>query len=178
MFGLSFELAGSEKIIAELDDVLKKVEDFSPVWELIASDFYSVMGNKFATGGGSKPWEPLSAKYAEWKARTHPGKPLMVLEGNLRASLTGPNSSGSIKKVAPKQLTLGTSVKNKSGYHYPYAHQYGLGNNKVRELIDISDDTVARWKALVYNHAFSTVAGASAGWSESIMSDYGFDEEF
>jgi len=173
----SIKLIGWEKVVKILDDVGKKTEDFSPAFEEISKDFYTGIEGHFAAGGYT-PWKPLSAAYASWKERVAPGQPLMVLSGAMKASLTSSTATGAIKEVSPYRLRIGTAVTNKKGYGYPFAHQFGLGNNPVRKVIELPQGTAAKWVSIINSYAFSVITGSSSNWQSSMMSDYGFEEGF
>jgi len=175
VFSLTFEITGADKVIKELDETASRVRDFTPVWRQIQQSFYEMMSRQYAMGG-RKQWEPLSDSYARWKERVAPGRPLMVLYGHTKASLTTSSAKGSIANFSPMQLELGTAVTSERGYHYPYAHQYGLGHNKVRELIDPPPGTAGKWARMMEEYAFF-IAARSGKWQSATIQDMGFEGE-
>lgn len=175
MFQLSFEIAGEDKILKTIDGIGERVKDFSPAFENISQDFYRLMKQQF-TIGGYTPWQPLTDKYAAWKARVAPGQPIMVLFGGMRDSLTTQTARGSINNISPRELKIGTSTTSKNGYHYPYAHQHGLGNNPVRKVIEVPVGTASKWVRMIRDYAMWEIGRQEGNWKSAMMEDYGFEE--
>ena len=88
-------------------------------------------------------WKPLSPDYATWKKKNFPSRPLLVLRGDLRESVTKTNSKLMIfnnKNV--RQLIIGTRV--------PYASVHNYGRKKkpripMRKFIKVNQKLVNSW---------------------------------
>jgi hypothetical protein len=109
----------------------------------IEKEFYKdekeIFKNKGGKGG---KWPDLSDKYRKWKERYYPGRPMMVLHGDLINSLTG--GAGSVShysKIGDRWVVkLGTDVKSKGSFDYPTAHQTGQAvGGKTRKTVDPTD---------------------------------------
>lgn len=67
---------------------IQRLENLREPLEKIAQDYYSMEREWFASKGGGR-WVPLSKNYAEWKRKTHPGKPIMRLTDRMWGEFTG-----------------------------------------------------------------------------------------
>lgn len=101
---------------------------------LMQKEFFKSNKKTFKNlGGAHGKWKPLSEDYAAWKQRHYPGKPLMVLNGDLKNSLTkkddnniyDPSYSNNIFR-----LVLGSQIE------YGIFHQVGAGRLPVRRVVD------------------------------------------
>jgi hypothetical protein len=78
---------------AKLQWLVAQLLDLRPFWPKVVTLAIQWFGEQFATEGGfgGHPWPPLSPQYAAWKAATHPGRGILVLEGSLRAAASLPD---------------------------------------------------------------------------------------
>ena len=84
-------------------------------------------------GGKHGSWKPLSKDYKRWKSKHYPGRPLMVLRGDLKKSLTKKDENNIFSPSYSNhkfRLTLGTQVK------YSLFHQIGAGKLPTRRVVD------------------------------------------
>lgn len=106
-------------------------------WERWEDDHFRQEGARW----GSK-WEPLSARYAAWKESKRPGKPILVFDGVLKASLTRTGSEGSIREIYSDRgrhgFVVGTNVE------YAEAHQNGTDIMPARPILYPIRDEEAR----------------------------------
>ena len=89
----------------------------------IRKNWMTRIGQAFESKGQSigTRWKPLSPSYAAWKGRHFPGRPLLVLRGPMKKSLTEESSRNAIfNRKGGRQLILGTRIK------YAKFHQYGV----------------------------------------------------
>lgn len=111
--GLRLNLAfyGDVQLDRELADIQDRVRDMRPVWDVLADRFAVIERAQFATEGryGSGGWQALSPRYARWKARTYPGKPILQREGDLVASLT--ERPFGIEVLEENFMVLGSDVE-------------------------------------------------------------------
>ena len=96
----------------------------------------------FVTKGQSigTKWKPLSPSYAAWKGRHFPGRPLLVLRGPMKQSLTDESSRNAIyNRKGGRQLILGTRIK------YAKFHQYGTDKMPARPFFKVDQGLVNDW---------------------------------
>ena len=122
--------------------LLIRLRDLTPAWHAILDDLDTVEAKWFDTEGGGS-WRPLSPRYAAWKAKHYPGRPLLVREGFLRDALT--NRGGRFRTEAIREHDARVSV------HLPYAgeHQRGTATLPARPVIGINDQDRQRWVRLI-----------------------------
>ena len=89
-------------------------------------------------------WPPLSLSYKSWKDAHFPNRPLLVLKGNLKASLTKTNSRLMIfNNRKGNQLVLGSRV--------PYANAHNYGSRRrgrkipMRKMVKVTQKTADLW---------------------------------
>lgn len=77
--------------------------DLRPFWPRVVPLFVSWMQRQFESEGRfwNTPWAPLSPEYAARKAVTHPGKGILVADGDLRREASTP-----ARRVTRTSLTL------------------------------------------------------------------------
>ena len=128
MAALTFRGEGFKAFGLVLERYQQRLDDLSPVWEQLADRFIKLQAQNFASQGAtmSGGWSPLSPQYARQKARSHPGAPILVRDGDLRDSLAG---TLGIREHNRHSMTVGTAV--------PYAtyHQNGTPRMPARRLI-------------------------------------------
>ena len=96
----------------------------------------------FKTKGRSikETWPKLSPEYASWKKRHYPSKPLLVLKGDLRDSVSNPKSRLMVyNTTGGRQLILGTRVP------YASAHNYGTKKLPMRKFIKVTQAMTNTW---------------------------------
>ena len=82
-------------------------------------------------------WPPLSPAYAAWKNRHFPNRPLLVLRGHLRDSLTNESSRQMVfNRAGGRQLIIGTRIK------YAKFHQYGTKKMPARPFVKVDQGLV------------------------------------
>lgn len=96
---------------AEFDAFLKKISK-AGTSRFIMGEMARIV-KKFSKANftlkGSGQYEPLSKRYKARKSRMAPGKPIMVLRGDLRDSIVG-NTADSILKLTNNSAIVGTSL--------------------------------------------------------------------
>jgi len=150
-FELNLVVEGDVQLLRSFRKFADNVKDLSEAFREIAQDFHQTVERKqFESEGayGSGGWAPLSEEYASWKAKNFPGRPLMVLSGDLKESLMGENP-WAIEDIQPLQLRLGTKIK------YAVYHQ-SLKPRKTklprRPLIDLTEADKKRFTRIVHKH--------------------------
>ena len=119
MVGMTLTVDGMEDVSMMLDRFRGAVPNARPVLEDMAVHVRThVFADTFKRRGlPGRPWVPLSARYAAWKAQRRPGAGILEFDGDLEASMTTPR--GGVFKVTRTGFEVGTDV--------PYArfHQDG-----------------------------------------------------
>lgn len=87
--------------------------DLRPFWPLVIPLFIQWMRQQFESEGawGGDPWAQLDPDYAAYKAERHPGKGILIAEGDLRQAASRP-----ARTVTPRSLTL-TIIDPKVEFH-------------------------------------------------------------
>jgi phage gpG-like protein len=119
-------------------------KDLRPAFNQIATDFYKMNNANFNAQGKPKKFAKLSKKYKAWKALHYPGRPILVLTGRLKRSLTGYGQSESqdtIRDIKYLSAELGTKV--------PYAEkQYYAG----RKGVQLTDQRREKWAKIIQQY--------------------------
>lgn len=64
-------------------------------------------------------WAPLSERYKKWKEAHYPGRPILVLTGKLKKSMTELGSDGNFQEIGKESAVFGSTVT------YGYFHDEG-----------------------------------------------------
>jgi len=106
------------------------------------------IGQAFETKGQSigNAWKPLSPAYAAWKSRHFPGRPLLVLRGPMKRSLTSPSSRNAIfNRTGGRQLILGTRIKYAKFHQYGTQYPSGKTRMVARPMFKVDQGLVNAW---------------------------------
>lgn len=157
MIEIRITVQGEQRLRQALNRLATSIQDYSPAWKPITQIFRDAMRGQFATGGGrgGKKWAPLSRAYSRWKERVAPGRPILVLTGDLVLSLTT-QTGDTIQNEQPLSLSLGTKL--------PYAkyHQNGTRRMPARPpLVILQKDADQMAKDML---ALSQEYGSEAGF--------------
>ena len=130
MFTMRIEPAPTE-IQARFEQWADLIDDFGPVFDDVVKLFRKHERDQFRKQGKQTGprWPKLSPKYAAWKRKHFPGRPILVRTGALRDALVkgGPGSIGGRKgRRTPTSWELGVSPGTKMG-EYAAAHQFARG---------------------------------------------------
>lgn len=139
-----FGLFGEEPIVRTLERFSDAVGDMRPAWEVLRRRFLDMEERQFASEGayGSGGWDPLSPKYAAWKAVHYPGQTILRRTDDLYLSLTeGPE----ISILEPQFMVLG------SGVDYGEFHQRGDGVPR-RPPVDMPESERQAWIRVIQAH--------------------------
>ena len=155
MAKIEFNVYGVKQISALFSRLGNKIKDFRPVWGKLRDDFYELEQAQFDSEGSrglTGAWQSLSPQYASWKEKKYPGRPIMVLTGNLKESLTKANHTNAIYRAKPQSMEIGTNDK-KAQWHF-------LGSGRLpkppnaRRVIDLSNKDRTRWFKLIQKYTF------------------------
>ncbi len=140
---LEVSVLGEMQLKRTIQGRIKAVSNWSPAFRLIAADFVKMEAQQFdAEGafGGNPRWKPLSAKYAAWKARHFPGKPILQLKKKLKHVMTHPKTD-----IAPLRLVLSFLGYRRGSWDIPALHQTGTTKMPARKPINLTRSQRARW---------------------------------
>ena len=127
------ELEGDDEMKARLRAFASLLLDLRPFWPKVIPLFIGWEAEQFASEGAywGTPWAPLSPEYAARKAITHPGKGILIADGDLRRGASLP-----ARRATRTSLTLTiTWRKKKRAAMDPGWHQYGTKNMPARPLL-------------------------------------------
>ena len=159
-------LKGDDELLAVIRATRNRVGDLRPFWGSIAAVFSDREEYLFSSGGAGN-WPPLTDKYAAWKAKNYPGKPILSLEGPLKESLTpkfgktgssGAKNPHTVYEEKPSMLTIGTS------WPYGVFHHEGIGRKKLKRPPIIIDEGTQIRMLEVLHEDFAVYAEA-LGWT-------------
>ncbi|MAH45572.1 hypothetical protein CMI37_07070 [Candidatus Pacearchaeota archaeon] len=130
MFTIKMEPAPTE-IQARFEQWAALIDDFEPVFDDVVKLFRSHENRQFRTQGKitGPRWPKLSKKYAKWKAKHFPGRPILVATGALRRALVkgGSGSIGGKKgERGDDWIEVGIDPDSDVGA-YAEAHQFARG---------------------------------------------------
>jgi len=117
----------------DVDDAEKKAQlrafaslilDLRPFWPRVVPLFIGWEAEQYASEGAfwGTPWAPLSPEYAARKAITHPGRGLLVADGDLRRGVSEPARRATRTSLT---LTIKWRKKGKRRTLDPGWHQFG-----------------------------------------------------
>lgn len=142
-FRFTFSVYGEAQVDRTLARFADNVQDATPAWEALAVKFQRAERRQFATEGAyaSGGWPALSPRYAAWKARHYPGKPILEREGHLKASLT--ERPFGVEVIEPGYMVLGSDVD------YGAYHQRGGPNLPQRRPVELTEAQRRDWVRLI-----------------------------
>ncbi len=113
--------------------------DARALWDDLTNRFVRLERRQFATEGAyaSGGWPELSPRYAHWKARHYPGKPILQRGGLLHESLT--ERPLGVEVLEPGFMVIG------SGVGYGGYHQKGGGTLPRRRPVEFPESTRRDW---------------------------------
>jgi len=148
---LHIEVAGATQLDSMLPRIALELTDFSEPLRETGQAIYDDIAKEFADEGQTKQpeWPEYGEFYGPWKAKHHPGKPMLEITGALRRSLTGSSAPGSIHDVSSHTLTIGTSLTTPGGkWNLGLIHQLGAPDAPhpipARPMIRLSEATNLR----------------------------------
>jgi hypothetical protein len=111
--GFTVHVTGDDAYRKKLAEFELFLSDLRSFWPLLVPIVGGWMGAQFSTEGewGGQRWHALSPAYAAEKARTHPGKSILIRDGDLRRA-----ASQMRREAGPRTLTMWVDDP-KAGYH-------------------------------------------------------------
>lgn len=148
------------KLSVKTDNLIKMVERTTDLKKNMAALNFLIVGrpgtrdpmtirggfvHSFASKGASigTSWPALNAKYARWKQKEFPGKPMLVRSGRLVNSLIGKTNDTVDPNNTGNKIVFGTTV--------PYAGIHQLGGPKIptRKFLQITKTQQSFWRKLI-----------------------------
>lgn len=170
---IQFEVIGQKPIEAGFSVLGDAIRDLTPHWERVHDKvLIPWMERTFDTEGASAAgkWTALSPKYAAWKAKHFPGKPILQRTGLMRQSLIESGHVDHVKWATRDSLTFGTTVKSERDAPYPIFHQFGTRKMPQRVVVGTTDELskgiVDTLKRSIYEEVRKT--GGAWGWDPSM----------
>lgn len=163
MVTISIDTIGAEKFERGFNRYVTEIQDFSEVYEELYMDFTSLEMQQFDTEGsraGAK-WQALSPNYARWKRRHHPGRPLLVLSGQMKEALTQAGARGAEKTIRGREKYARFGIKPDydvsriAGYH-----QFGTRRMPKRQVVDLTEQDKNRWAKSIQSWAYAKLNAA------------------
>lgn len=149
MVVIEIQTLGEERLIRGFNRFLEDVKDIRPALYEIQKDFYAMNERNFSAQGKPVPFPPLSPRYAEWKSKHFPGKPIMRATDKLFNSLTGVNqedAQDTIADVKKMSARFGTRVG------YALRHQLGY-DMPMRKIVQLEEESKRRWTHIIHRYA-------------------------
>jgi hypothetical protein len=167
MVEISIETIGMERYVRGFNRIKSEVQDFAEPFRVILGDFRATEQRIFSSEGSSEggPFVSLKEKYREWKDRNFPGRPIMVMRGDLMHSLIG-KGKGTIENIGKTSAEFGTSII------YAHRHQVGYKMPK-RKIVQLNEATKTRWNRIIARWANGLFAKHGIGDYTSYTEHYG-----
>ena len=120
---------------ARLQAFASQILDLRSFWPRVVPLFIGWEAQQFKTEGAywGTPWAPLSPEYALRKAALHPGKGILVADGDLRREASTPS-----RRATPQTLTLTIRWRKRKGRRRvldPGWHMLGTDRMPARPLL-------------------------------------------
>lgn len=145
---------GTERFIRGFNRFDRQMEDLREPFIAIEQDFHKEEKKVFRRGGYPDKWQPLSSKYAKWKSMNYPGRPIMVLHGDLRAAMTGDfGGIQDLTKVRPVSVIKKQEAEFGAEGPYVLRHHNGTGGMPKRKLVQMTDQMRNRWVKIIHRWA-------------------------
>lgn len=156
----SVTVDGQQQSARAFDALDESVRDFRELWPELHMYFLRATVEQFESIGvrGGQRWQPLSERYAKWKQKKFPGKPILVRTERLKRSLSlGGSAPDQVAEFQPLYAVFGTSV--------PYAqyHQRGTSRMAQRQILQPTQRDIDRMVSRMYR--FIERGARDAGFS-------------
>jgi hypothetical protein len=136
---LTFDVLGEVQLDRTLARVGVGLTDARPLWEDLTDRFVRFTRRQYDTegGAGSGGWQALSPRYAAWKARHYPGKPILERTGRSKRLVT-------VRPLQVEELSASRMVIGATDDVLRY-HQHGAGNLPRRRVVDLPESERRTW---------------------------------
>jgi len=144
MVAITIDSIGNERFARSFNRWAEDCKDLRKPFNEIGNDFYRANKRNFNAEGTPQKFKELSEKYAEWKNLHYPGRPILVLTGRLKRSLTGEaqtENQDSIRNIKFKSAEFATRL--------PYAvTQYYAG----RKAVQLTEYRKRKWAKILQRY--------------------------
>ena len=150
------QIIGKKRLDRLLDSIEKNIKTYKPVWPDVSKYVFNVFNRQFSTQGSSGKsgaWRPLSPKYAAWKEKNYPGRPILVQRGQLKRSMVKKGAADNIYRETKNILVMGT--QNKLGR----IHQDGTRRMPARKIIDLTAEQFNKIGKIVWDYTKGLLKG-------------------
>ena len=106
---ISITVSGDAQLERAFNLMASRIEDWRPIWDDISTIWYIAEQAYYSTEGLGA-WPQLSDGYKKWKEKHYPGRQILELTGDLKASLSSKTAAGAVYRAGPKQLNIGTAI--------------------------------------------------------------------
>jgi phage gpG-like protein len=132
------DVFGDVQLDRKLLRLERRGQDLSPVFDVLADDFFELESRQFSSEGGfaSGGWDPLADSTVRRRGSAHP---ILDESSELRDSLTQDGAKGSIRRITSDELFVGTDVD-----HAQY-HQTGTPRMPRRRPVEFRETDRRRW---------------------------------
>lgn len=149
---LVLEVYGDVQLQRDLLRFNERLTDLTPAWESLADEFLALEKAQFDSQGGfaSGGWAPDAPSTLAYKARHGLDPRVMHATLALRESLTSRGAPGSVRRITPTSMEVGTDVRSPEGFPYAAAHQAPHApGRKRRRVIELRPVDRERWVKVV-----------------------------
>jgi phage gpG-like protein len=162
-------MVGDQRADVAVSRLGQFIRDWRPFWrDYAAPKFFADVQRNFETQGAYVGgWQPLSTRYAAWKAKHFPGKPILVRRGALKASLEQ-GGAGNVSRVTEKAAEFGTSI----GYaKYHQGETPGKGIIPRRRILFVPTNASEGYGRLMQRYIRDQIelgAGSTGGGARTV----------
>jgi len=144
----SLSFGDTADVIRFYEDAERRLNDLSePLDQYGRYTVEEHIPRQFAARGTPKRWASLSAKYAAWKAKYYPGRPLLVLSGRMKAGFRWKARKRSLQII--NRVTAGQKGNNTPRWRW---HQDGTPRMPARPMLQVTDKDLAELSRLIFAH--------------------------
>jgi phage gpG-like protein len=137
-------------VLQRIEDLRSRAEDMEPVLDMFGR--YLVQQHipaQFRARGKPKRWAALSPKYAAWKAKHYPGKPILQRSGAMMSGFDWETHKQSVRVV--NRVRSGQKAGSKPRWAY---HQDGTIKMPARPMLQLTDKDYKQFRAFAHQHLF------------------------
>jgi len=167
MLKFSGTVEGETQLLRSFEGFTEGVTNLEPAFEEIGIDVREILTEQFAHEGFG--WKPLSPAYAIQKRRLFGDKPILRATDRMFLSLTNKGADGNITDIHPMEASYGTSVKSKTGFSYPRAHQTGTSRMPQRKIFALTEANKRRITRTMQRHLVKTARGAGLNVQSALI---------
>lgn len=142
MIGLRLSITGEDQYARFFDVMADEVTHLKEPLSRVSKRLTQTVGQQFLTEGahGGGKWRPNSTPYQQWKDETYPGRPLLVLSGDMRAAFLVHGQ----RELTDQRLVWGIDDQTDHEGHRiadrALAHQAGEGHMPQRKIVALRAD--------------------------------------